>query len=65
LLKGNINLPKEEIDKLGKFKNSFRKLIRKSNIKNKKKIIQSGGFLSVIIPTIISSLLPILSELIK
>lgn len=65
LLKGNINLSNQELKKLGKYKNSFRKLIRKSNIRQKKKVIQSGGFLSVLIPSIISALSPILSELIK
>ena len=66
LLKGNIELTNQEKDLLLKYKQPLRKLIKKSSIKNKKKIlIQQGGFLNILIPAVITGLSSIISSFIS
>lgn len=68
ILKGNIPLSKDQLNKLGKHKNLMRRLanvqgkITKKSLKDKKQIIysQKGGFL----PLILTPLLAIASDLI-
>ena len=50
--------------KIKQFKNTFRKLANKNiNLKDKKKlIIQKGGFLQILIPSIISGIASIIGS---
>ena len=56
LLKGNLKLSKSDIHKLHRHANKIRKLgEKKVSNKEKKKIIQQGGFLPALLPVIISA----------
>ena len=57
ILKGNISIKKSEIDKLKRFKLPLRKLTSISKLKDKKKILQRGGFLSTLIPLILNAII--------
>lgn len=54
ILKGRVPLKKKEKLKLAKHKNKLRALVRKKvSLEKKKKIIQSGGFLtSLLVPAV-------------
>lgn len=65
ILKGNLKLPDEQIQKLQKKKKLLRDLIKRSSLKTKKHLIQKGGFLQFLIPSIITGLASIVSSLIK
>ena len=57
LLNGNINLSDSEKTHLSKYKNVLRKLLERKKIKEKKKIlIQKGGFLQFLLPSVITGL---------
>jgi len=62
LLKGNIPVKKSDFEKLEKEKHTFRKLIKKSSLKKKRYLIQKGGFLEVLIPTVITTLVNLLTS---
>lgn len=64
---GNININKEEFQKLKPYNKSFKKLVDKGvDLKQKRKIIiQKGGFLQVLIPAIITGLASIISSAIS
>jgi hypothetical protein len=65
LLEGNIDLTEEQHKNLLKYKNTLRKLVLKSNLKEKKKIIsQQGGFLQFLIPAVVTGISTIISSLI-
>ena len=65
-LKGNVELKDDDKTKLIKYKNSLRKLLVKNSLKEKKKIlIQKGGFLQILLPSVISGLATILSSAIS
>lgn len=61
---GNVYINKQDFDKLRPFNKTFKKLIDpKVELSNKKKIIiQKGGFLEVLIPSIISGIASIVSS---
>jgi hypothetical protein len=66
VLMGNINISSLNKNKLNKFKNPIRKLVQKSNLKTKKKILtQQGGFLQFILPAAITGISSIISSLIS
>lgn len=66
LLRGNSKYSNSDLDKLGKYKYTLRKLIKPSNIKHKRKIlIQKGGFLQVLLPAIITGLSTIIEGIIS
>lgn len=66
LLNGNINLQANEIEKLEKQKISLRKLLRLNGLKAKKKVlVQKGGFLQILLPSIITGLATIISSAIS
>lgn len=65
LLKGNIKISKDDFLILKKYKRKFRNLLNKPKLTQKKYILQKGGFLEVLIPTVISTLVTAISELIK
>ena len=54
ILKGNVNLSKAERQKLIRHKNTIRKIAdTKTTAKNKKKLIQKGGFLGTLLAPLI------------
>ncbi len=65
VLNGNIKISKNSLEKLKPKKNILRKLIKKSSIDNKKRIIQKGGFLEILIPSIISGIASIIGSAIS
>lgn len=65
LLNGNLSLSEDDEFRLGKYKNPLRKLLKKLSLKEKKKIlIQKGGFLQILLPSVITGLASIISSLI-
>jgi hypothetical protein len=57
ILEGNIRLDDSKKQELLKYKSLLRKLVQKSPLQTKRKLlVQSGGALHVIIPLILSSL---------
>lgn len=66
ILNGNIKLTDKEFKQLKKHKKSLRLLIKRSSLRNKKKILtQQGGFLQYLIPAAISGISSIIGSLIK
>jgi hypothetical protein len=67
ILIGNLSLNETEFKLLNNYKNNLRKLINKSSLKAKKKIlVQKGsGFLPLIIPAAITGISSIISSLIS
>lgn len=63
-LNGNVKLESAELKKYRRYKNAFRNLINKKNTLKKKKeiLVQNGGFISTLIPTILSTFAAILSK---
>jgi len=56
ILKGYISVKSTELDNLNKFKQPLRKLVSKSSLKNKRKILQRGGFVNTIVPIILGTI---------
>lgn len=57
LLKGNVPLSRDQLRKLRVKKNVIRKVAdSKTTLTTKKKLIQKGGFLSLILPPLIGAL---------
>ena len=53
-LKGNVPFHKKDMNKIKKYKKSIRSLVSKSCLKrNREILVQKGGFLPFIIPTIV------------
>ena len=66
LLNGNIKLSDSEKSHLTAYKQTLRKLVERSSLENKKKIlIQKGGFLQFLIPAAITGISSIISSLIS
>ena len=65
ILKGNFQVPKEQLEYLNKKKKQLRAIIQRSTLKKKKHIIQKGGFLEILIPSIVSGLASIVSNLLE
>lgn len=64
-LNGNITLGHEDIKKLEKYKKPLRKLLKNISLKTKKKIlIQNGGFLQILLPSVITGLASIIGSVI-
>lgn len=58
LLKGNVYLNKKQFNKLKKYKKPLRELSKKSTSqKRRQKIVQTGGFLPMLLAPVIGSLL--------
>jgi hypothetical protein len=63
LLNNNVPISDSDREKLHKYKGALRKLVKKSSLVKKKKIlIQNGGFLQFLIPAAISALGGIISD---
>ena len=66
VLLGNVKISEEDKKNLVKYKSVLRKLVEKSTLKGKKKLlIQQGGFLQFIIPAVITGLASIISSAIN
>jgi hypothetical protein len=66
VMNGNIKLDKKTFDKLKVYKQTFKKLLKKSKLNEKKNlIVQKGGFLEFLIPAVISGISSIVSSLIE
>ena len=57
VIKGNVTLTNCQLNKLKPHKHSLRKLaLKKTSLKLRKKILQRGGFLNVLLPVLVSGL---------
>ncbi len=66
LLQGNLDLTQAQKTELNKYRHTLRKLVQKSSLKTKKKILsQHGGFLQYLIPAAISGISQIISSLVE
>ena len=66
LLNHNVQISRQDYEKLYKYKGVLRKLIKKSPLKIKKKLIsQKGGFLQFLIPAVLSTIGSIVSHAIN
>lgn len=61
ILEGSLPLDNKQKTKLIKHKSTLRKLIEKSSLKDKKKLLvqRGSGFLPLLLPTVLSSLFSI------
>ena len=61
VLKGNIPMTTKQRQKLSKYKLNLRKLSKKGTSRKQKiSLLQKGGFLSALIPTVLSAIIPAL-----
>jgi hypothetical protein len=66
VMNGNVKINNHTFNKLKVYKNTFKKLLKKSKLKDKKKIlIQKGGFLQYLIPAVITGISSIITALIN
>jgi len=57
IIKGNVKLSDSQREKISRRKQSFRKLaLKKTSLKEKQQIVQSGGFLGALLGPIVSVL---------
>jgi hypothetical protein len=57
LLKSNVPLTPTHLKKLSRHKQTLRKLaLKKTSLATRKKILQKGGFLGLLLPTLISGI---------
>ncbi len=57
ILKGNVALSKPQLNRLKKYKSALRNLVnRKTSLKKKKDILQTGGFLSALLTPLLGVL---------
>ena len=57
IIKGNVQMTAPQRDKVRRRKQSFRKIIlKKTSLKDKRRIVQSGGFLGALLGPIVSVL---------
>lgn len=64
-LHGRVKLDPDHLNKLRKYRSTFRALSNKSSIKAKKILLQQkGGFLPVLLPSVIAGLSTIISSII-
>lgn len=66
LLQNNIPLSESEFEKVSKYKSTLRKLVKKSSLVDKKKLLtQRGGFLQFLLPAAVSIISSLVSDAIK
>jgi hypothetical protein len=66
LLLGNIPLNDEKLKQLKKYKTKIRKLCSKNTLETKKKLLgQTGGFLNVLIPALITGITSLIETIRK
>jgi hypothetical protein len=65
VLENNLTLDESDLLKIKRYRFTLRKLIKKTDLKEKKKIlVQRGGFLQFLIPAVITGISNIVSSLI-
>ena len=65
VLENNLTLYESDLLKIKRYRFTLRKLIKKTDLKEKKKILdQRGGFLQFLIPAVITGISNIVSSLI-
>jgi hypothetical protein len=66
LLIGNLDISESDKKELHKYRHILRKLVKKSTLKQKQKIlVQKGGFLQYLIPAAITGISQIISSLVS
>jgi hypothetical protein len=66
LLKGNLPLKQRQLNLLSRHKHWLRKLaLKKTTLSKRKKILQKGGFVHLLIPTLVSSLSGLVGNLVS
>ena len=66
LLKGHLPLKQRQLKSLSRHKHLLRKLaLKKTALSRRKQILQRGGFLQLLLPTLISSLVGLAGNLIR
>ena len=66
LIKGNVSLSKQHKSKLKRYKKDVRTLVKKNIGKQKKKILQKGGFLPALLAPIAAQVLaPLVTKLVR
>jgi hypothetical protein len=66
LLKGNLPLKQRQLKSLSRHKHWLRELaLKKTTLSKRKKILQKGGFLHLLIPTLVSSLSGLVGNLVS
>jgi hypothetical protein len=66
LLKGNLPLKQRQLKSLSRHKHWLRKLaLKKTTLSKRKNILQKGGFLHLLIPTLVSSLSGLVGNLVS
>lgn len=65
ILNGNLNLNGVDYNRLNSKKSLLRTLVKRGPLKKKKYLIQKGGFLQVLIPSIIAGLATVISSIIE
>lgn len=65
ILNGNLKVSENEFKRLNLKKSLLRTLIKRGPLKKKKFLIQRGGFLQVLIPSIIAGLATVVSSIIE
>jgi len=65
-INGNIKTDDETFEKLKKYKSTLRKLLEKSSLKKKKELfVQKGGFLQILLPSLITGISALIENLTK
>jgi hypothetical protein len=63
LLKRRVPIKSSQLRKLARHKHIVRKLaLKKTSLKNRRKLIQTGGFLGLILPSVVSFLTSLISK---
>ena len=66
LLIGNLDISESDKKELHKYRHVLRKLVKKSSLKQKQKIlVQKGGFLQYLIPAAITGISEIISSIVS
>ncbi len=65
-INGNLKTDDETFEKLKKYKSTLRKLLEKSSLKKKKELlVQKGGFLQILLPSLITGISALIENLVK
>lgn len=65
ILNGNIKVDEKNFKKLKTKRKLLRQIIKRGPVKEKKYLIQKGGFLQLLLPSIITGLATLISSFIK
>lgn len=65
ILNGNLKINELQFKKFSSKKSVLRQIVNKNSLKKKKYLIQKGGFLQLLIPSIISGLATVVASIIN